>query len=126
MFDSVSVLLVEHSAGRVRQFMQSLYDQCEGKKSRVVGFVHADTLSSQEIAQLEYGSQTVVQVEKPMAMLEELPGSRRSEGPSAFLRQESTLQSQRLLVIRHDRPSGRVAWAVGILVVERKTTKSND
>ena len=65
-----------------------------------------------DLSQLEFGVDTVVKVQQPMAMLEELPGQKKVQ---SFLTQTSALRSQRLLVIRHDRPSGRVAWAVCII-----------
>lgn len=51
---------------------------------------------------------TVIEVQTPMAELEEFTGSNKS---TAVL-QSKPLPDQRVLSIRHQRPSGRVAWAV--------------
>eukprot|EP00339_Tiarina_fusa_P025104 CAMPEP_0117025322 /NCGR_PEP_ID=MMETSP0472-20121206/18717_1 /TAXON_ID=693140 ORGANISM="Tiarina fusus, Strain LIS" /NCGR_SAMPLE_ID=MMETSP0472 /ASSEMBLY_ACC=CAM_ASM_000603 /LENGTH=164 /DNA_ID=CAMNT_0004732005 /DNA_START=504 /DNA_END=998 /DNA_ORIENTATION=- len=63
---------------------------------------------TQDLSQLEFGVHTVVKVEQPLATLESIPGQTKT---CALLSQSSSLRSQRMLIIRHDRPSGRVAWA---------------
>ena len=102
--------MLQNSAGSVRQFLQRLYNYCEPKQSRVVGILHTDAMLPSDLSQMEFGVHTVVRVEKPLATLENLPGT--PSNSCAHLTQASALRSQRLLVIRHDRPSGRVAWAV--------------
>lgn len=47
MIDSLGSLMLHHSAGNIRQFLQRLYSQCEAKQSRVVGIVHTDSMLPQ-------------------------------------------------------------------------------
>lgn len=47
MIDSIGALMLQHSAGNIRQFLQRLYNSCELKQSRVVGFVHTDAMLPQ-------------------------------------------------------------------------------
>ena len=49
MIDSLGVLMVNHSASRIRQFLQKIYSICDTKKSRVVGVLHSDAMLAQGI-----------------------------------------------------------------------------
>ena len=49
MIDSLGILMINHSASRIRQFLQKIYSICETKKSRVVGVLHSDAMLAQGI-----------------------------------------------------------------------------
>lgn len=100
-------MALEHGPAELQELFHVLRERLDMQRSAVVAFVHADVLGSTEVHALEHRLDTVVDVQRPRCML----GPEGSAAAGTAQLQAEPAPHHRLVVIRHARPSGRVAWA---------------
>lgn len=101
-------MALDLGAAQLQELFHALRERLDMRKSAVVAFVHADVLGTAEVQALEHRMDTVVDVQRPRCTL----GPQGSAGSGTAQLQAEVAPHHRLVVIRHSRPSGRVAWAV--------------